>query len=419
MPWLGRWTAADPGGFVDGVNLYRYTRNNPVNGVDNEGYETDPPPIKDENGNVITGGQGNPILNNSGVVALGEGKKMSDLEAAQRKMTRAEFMFSQQLTKLRGGQLLEELHKYRSQGRGQDADWMFQKPAYEFSGAKSGVLSKNAGRFLDGFTDGAEESASFAIGLLPGTERESWKELAAGTGALIDLGVSANSIQLEYMTFGAWQASDASRETVNQFVDQVSSIDFSDPYVWGRFTGSAAVEAVGGKFTGMLGKSSKLRIATGKGGGTYDGLFNGNSVDDLLVQKHDYGHGFNLSSINKVGGCENCGSTAIATDAMLDGRPASALNNEFNQNILVEDMESFFDSKFDDGTSLYNLRRQMLRAGDGARGIIFGNRGAGRTGHYFNIVNQNGVIRLLDGQTGTAPKIFGQRFKYFHLMRTN
>ncbi|MGC4065054.1 MAG: RHS repeat-associated core domain-containing protein [Polyangiaceae bacterium] len=29
-PWLGRWTAVDPAGMVDGVNLYRYSRDNPI-----------------------------------------------------------------------------------------------------------------------------------------------------------------------------------------------------------------------------------------------------------------------------------------------------------------------------------------------------------------------------------------------------
>ena len=39
--WLGRWTSSDPGGFVDGLNLYRYVKNNPVNGIDAEGYSTE------------------------------------------------------------------------------------------------------------------------------------------------------------------------------------------------------------------------------------------------------------------------------------------------------------------------------------------------------------------------------------------
>jgi RHS repeat-associated protein len=36
-PWLGRWTAADPAGFVDGPNLYAYVRNNPVRFRDPDG----------------------------------------------------------------------------------------------------------------------------------------------------------------------------------------------------------------------------------------------------------------------------------------------------------------------------------------------------------------------------------------------
>ena len=43
-PWLGRWTSADPAGFVDGVNLYRYARNSPVGLIDRSGTEGVPPP---------------------------------------------------------------------------------------------------------------------------------------------------------------------------------------------------------------------------------------------------------------------------------------------------------------------------------------------------------------------------------------
>jgi RHS repeat-associated protein len=39
-PWLGRWMACDPKGFVDGVNLYAYARNNPVRMVDAAGTQS-------------------------------------------------------------------------------------------------------------------------------------------------------------------------------------------------------------------------------------------------------------------------------------------------------------------------------------------------------------------------------------------
>jgi RHS repeat-associated protein len=35
--WLGRWTSSDPKGFVDGNNLFRYCKNNPVNYFDPKG----------------------------------------------------------------------------------------------------------------------------------------------------------------------------------------------------------------------------------------------------------------------------------------------------------------------------------------------------------------------------------------------
>lgn len=38
--WLGRWTSSDLGGFVDGLNLYRYCKNNPITFNDSFGFET-------------------------------------------------------------------------------------------------------------------------------------------------------------------------------------------------------------------------------------------------------------------------------------------------------------------------------------------------------------------------------------------
>jgi len=39
-PWLGRWISPDPAGYVDGLNLYRYARNDPANLSDTAGTDT-------------------------------------------------------------------------------------------------------------------------------------------------------------------------------------------------------------------------------------------------------------------------------------------------------------------------------------------------------------------------------------------
>jgi len=42
-PWLGRWTSTDPAGFVDGLNLYVYASNNPINYRDLFGMQAEVP----------------------------------------------------------------------------------------------------------------------------------------------------------------------------------------------------------------------------------------------------------------------------------------------------------------------------------------------------------------------------------------
>lgn len=40
-PWLMRWISPDPGGMVDGLNLYRMVRNNPINRIDKQGTDSE------------------------------------------------------------------------------------------------------------------------------------------------------------------------------------------------------------------------------------------------------------------------------------------------------------------------------------------------------------------------------------------
>ena len=59
----------------------------------------------------------------------------------------------------------------------------------------------------------------------------------------------------------------------------------------------------------------------------------------------------------------------------------------------------------------------MVDAGSGSRGIVYANRADEDVGHVFNVVNQDGVIRFLDGQYGGVAQFDG--YDYFRLLRTN
>jgi RHS repeat-associated protein len=122
-----------------------------------------------------------------------------------------------------------------------------------------------------------------------------------------------------------------------------------------------------------------------------------------------------IRGINPMGSATNCALCAIATDATLAGRPAVALEGGPFQ---LFKLEQHFGSRFNYSTNtIKNIERDLLDAGSGARGIVFGARGSGETGHVFNGINQNGVVRFLDGQSGGEALVGG--FSRFRLLRTN
>jgi Papain fold toxin 1, glutamine deamidase len=48
------------------------------------------------------------------------------------------------------------------------------------------------------------------------------------------------------------------------------------------------------------------------------------------------------------------------------------------------------------------------------RGIVFGNKGPKRVGHVFNVIKENGMVKFVDGQSGTAANLHNGyiSFKY-------
>jgi filamentous hemagglutinin len=116
-----------------------------------------------------------------------------------------------------------------------------------------------------------------------------------------------------------------------------------------------------------------------------------------------------------TGRTQNCVNCSVATDATLSGTPTSALPSTGPVPIPV--LERQYGATFGAPASSSALATQMENAGNGARGIVFGSRGPGEIGHVFNVVNQGGVIRFLDGQTGMPALLDG--FTNFRLLRTN
>jgi uncharacterized RDD family membrane protein YckC len=121
-----------------------------------------------------------------------------------------------------------------------------------------------------------------------------------------------------------------------------------------------------------------------------------------------------IRGVNATRGNANCVNCVIATDATLAGRPASALGGgPFMPSVL----EAHYGAKFGRPTTIDNIGALMADAGSGSRGIVYGARGPGEVAHTFNVVNQRGTVRFLDGQTGTAARVDG--YEYFMLLRTN
>lgn len=119
-----------------------------------------------------------------------------------------------------------------------------------------------------------------------------------------------------------------------------------------------------------------------------------------------------IRRINCRRGSTNCINCAVATDAMLAGRPASALLGDYAR---ISILEQIFGAEFSETCDIASVSQALLAAGTGSRAIVFGARSEG-IGHVFNAVNQTGVIRFLDGQTGAAAVL--DEFVDFRFLRT-
>ncbi|WP_332453302.1 toxin glutamine deamidase domain-containing protein [Chryseobacterium aquaticum] len=153
-----------------------------------------------------------------------------------------------------------------------------------------------------------------------------------------------------------------------------------------------------------------------------------NYIEEVVVG----GASKKLSSIWKVNlkeGKYNCANCVIATDATLAGRPASALPYTIQKRFRKGKWENY--ASFEDGTEFLVLEKEFnakfskwtVNLDDlirdlkpSKRGIIFGVKKGKNMGHYFNVINENGVVKFLDGQTGKRAKLV---YDYYQFLPTN
>ncbi|MGW1507506.1 toxin glutamine deamidase domain-containing protein [Streptomyces mirabilis] len=66
-----------------------------------------------------------------------------------------------------------------------------------------------------------------------------------------------------------------------------------------------------------------------------------------------------------------------------------------------EALEGHFGSTFryQEGGAA-GIANELIKAGDGSRGVIFAWRDGSDIGHFFNAVNHGGNVKFLDGQAG-------------------
>lgn len=111
----------------------------------------------------------------------------------------------------------------------------------------------------------------------------------------------------------------------------------------------------------------------------------------------------------------NCANCVIATDASIAGSPASALPGKVTHPSVLSDHYNKQWSPVVRAPA--DIEAVMRHAGPGSRGVVLGARPVGSVGHFFNVVNDGGTIRFLDGQGGEVAQL--GEFNRFWVLRTN
>lgn len=122
----------------------------------------------------------------------------------------------------------------------------------------------------------------------------------------------------------------------------------------------------------------------------------------------------------------NCQSCVVSVEERLAGNEVTAVRRTDQAAYDLTWPDDLLNSVgngnvFHQASGYQDIEQQLLAAGPGSRGIVHGawldENGLYESGHVFNVINRDGKIFYVDGQTGTWANL--ENYSGFEFLRTN
>lgn len=283
-------------------------------------------------------------------------------------------------------------------------------PIDKSSTGGSGAARASTGEAVAAAALGVGVGAGFGAAASYGTGLAA--SLACGPGAPLCAAVVTGGITAALIGAGVYELWSGGAERIATSAARLASGDGTaeDYFLGGAIVGGFASGPMVPRFnTTGANHGLAVRSLVTRGGGTP-----GADAVGVVAARGSPGTGGSIRDVNPTGGKFNCANCAVATDATLAGSPASALPGGVTSAVQLA---SELGGHWLPTTGPHGIVTIMQSWGPGARGIVFGGRGAD-VGHFFNVANQRGVVRFLDGQAGGAADL-SAGYSSFWLLRTH
>ena len=116
----------------------------------------------------------------------------------------------------------------------------------------------------------------------------------------------------------------------------------------------------------------------------------------------------------------DCVQCAINYDMQLAGKAPRSAVPIYDPDKMLDLADIMNYAKRANGPvyrDILGIYSEMYKAGPGARGIVGASRGAKKTGHAFNVINDGGTVTIVDTQSGIRPDF--SEFVSYTLVRTD